>query len=151
LAVDVYDTSYAVASVASVNASDCVITLAHIDGAGVVYAIVINRERYGIIRIIKSATSVIPINAASVVEIGIIIRIMKGVFCVVIGTRDHVVTRAHIEGAAVNNAGVVNAGAYPRANASDFVIASKSISGTCIEYYLFCRIPGDNIIPVVKP
>jgi hypothetical protein len=95
LAVEGYET-YAIASVASVTATDCVVTFTSIDGAGVVYARVINREQYGTIRIFRiiiEVASVIAIRTASVVRRTDIIRIIKVIFCVVIGTRDCVVTR----------------------------------------------------------
>jgi hypothetical protein len=69
----------------------------------------------------------------------------RGVLCLVMGTRYSIVTLGSIDGA-----GVENAGSASIANASDSVVASKSISDASIDEYFFYPRRRDNIILVSK-
>jgi hypothetical protein len=151
------------------SASDYVITIAGIEGAGVVDTVTISGTIpfYYVITItgiyrspvadpqsisgsspIYYVVTITGINAAYLANA--IIRTKRRVFCVVIGARDYVVTLGGIEGAGVENTVVQSAGSTSSsANASDSVVASKSISDRSIEYLLYPR-HRDNISLVGK-
>jgi hypothetical protein len=143
-------------SLKAARGSDYVVTISGIERAGVVnaaepprgtnYVVTLARiERAGVV----NAVSEPPLGRNCVVILGRIERagVVNAVYARTGSASNYVLTLARIEHAGVANA--VYAPIAKAPNASDCVVASKSISDTSIDYVLLARL-RDNISLVSK-
>jgi hypothetical protein len=119
------------------SASDYVITIAGIYRSSVGYTVTNSSGSIPIYYVV----TITSINAAAVDNA----MRKRGVLCLVMDTRDSIVTLGSIEDARVENARSTSI-----ANASDSVVASKSISDASIDEYFFHPRRRNNIILVSK-